>query len=106
MWRYTGVSDVVRVIKAVSAGSAVILASVVLLYRFIAFPRTLFVIEYFLLILFVLGVRFSTRLFHEIGRETEGTAARRYGIIGAGDAGERAVRELRSAGPSAKVAWG
>src|SRR5262249_47185523 len=62
------------------------------------------VIEYFLLILFVLGARFSTRLFHEIGRETEGAAARRYGIIGAGDAGERAVRELRSGGPSAFVA--
>jgi len=104
MWRYTGVSDVVRVIKAVTAGSAVILASVVLLYRFVAFPRTLFVIEYFLLILFLLGVRFSTRLFHEIGREPEGSGARRYGIIGAGDAGERALRELRSGGPSATVA--
>lgn len=104
MWRYTGVSDVVRVIKAVSAGSAVILAAVVLLYRFIAFPRTLFVIEYFLLILFVLGARFSTRLFHEIGREPESAAARRYGIIGAGDAGERALRELRAGGPSSSVA--
>ena len=104
MWRYTGVSDVVRVIKAVSAGSAVILASVVLLYRFIAFPRTLFVIEYFLLILFVLGARFSTRLFHEIGRESESGSARRFGIIGAGDAGERALRELRAGGPSATVA--
>lgn len=103
MWRYTGVSDVVRVIKAVTAGSAVILASVVLLYRFIAFPRTLFVIEYFLLILFVLGVRFSTRLFHEIGREPEGVTSRRYAIIGAGDEGERALRQIRSSGPSASV---
>jgi FlaA1/EpsC-like NDP-sugar epimerase len=77
---------------------------VVLLYRFVAFPRTLFVIEYFLLILFVLGARFSTRLFHEIGRETESGSARRYGIIGAGDAGERVVRELRASGPSATVA--
>jgi UDP-GlcNAc:undecaprenyl-phosphate GlcNAc-1-phosphate transferase len=103
MWRYTGVADVVRVIKAVTAGSAVILAAVVLLYRFIAFPRTLFVIEYFLLILLILGARFSTRLFHEIGREPEGGVARRYGVIGAGDEGERALREIRSAGPSAAV---
>jgi len=103
MWRYTGVSDVIRAIKAVTAGSALILASVVLLYRFIAFPRTLFVIEYFLLILFVLGARFSTRLFHEFGREPQGNAVRRYGIIGAGDAGERALRELRAGGPSSAV---
>ena len=72
MWRYTSVADVVRVIKAVTAGSAIILAAVVLLYRFVAFPRTLFLIEYFLLIVLILGVRFSTRLFHEIGREPHG----------------------------------
>jgi UDP-GlcNAc:undecaprenyl-phosphate GlcNAc-1-phosphate transferase len=104
MWRYTGVTDVVRVIKAVTAGSAVILAAVVLLYRFMAFPRTLFVIEYFLLILFILGARFSTRLFHEIGREPESGASRRYGVLGAGDGGERVLREIRSHGPSATVA--
>jgi UDP-GlcNAc:undecaprenyl-phosphate/decaprenyl-phosphate GlcNAc-1-phosphate transferase len=104
MWRYTGVRDVVRVIKAVSAGSAIILATVVLLYRFVAFPRTLFVIEFFLLITFVLAARFSTRLFHEIGREPESGSTRRYGIIGAGDAGERALREIRAQGPTQTVA--
>jgi UDP-GlcNAc:undecaprenyl-phosphate GlcNAc-1-phosphate transferase len=104
MWRYTGVADVVRVIKAVSTGSAVILAAVVLLYRFVAFPRTVFVIEFFLLIAFVLAARFSTRLFHEIGREPQGGDARRYGIIGAGDDGERALREIRSQGPARLVA--
>jgi UDP-GlcNAc:undecaprenyl-phosphate GlcNAc-1-phosphate transferase len=104
MWRYTGVADVIRVIKAVTAGSAVILAAVVLLYRFIAFPRTLFLIEFFLLITFVLAARFSARLFHEIGREAEGGAARRYGVIGAGDAGERALREIRAQGPTRTAA--
>ncbi|HEX6791621.1 MAG TPA: hypothetical protein VF247_09955 [Candidatus Krumholzibacteria bacterium] len=104
MWRYTGVADVVRVIKAVTAGSAVILAAVVLLYRFIAFPRTLFLIEFFLLITLVLAARFSTRLFHEIGREPESGTARRYGVIGAGDTGERVMREIRAGGPLRTVA--
>jgi UDP-N-acetylmuramyl pentapeptide phosphotransferase/UDP-N-acetylglucosamine-1-phosphate transferase len=103
MWRYTSVSDVVRVIKAVTAGSAIVLAAVVLLYRFVAFPRTLFLIEYFLLIVLILGVRFSTRLFHEIGREPQGASARRYAVIGAGDAGERAAREINSMGPARMV---
>ena len=103
MWRYTSVADVVRVIKAVTAGSAVILAAVVLLYRFVAFPRTLFLIEYLLLISLILGVRFSTRLFHEIGREPQGGAVRRYGVIGAGDDGERLARDIRSQGPSRAV---
>jgi UDP-GlcNAc:undecaprenyl-phosphate GlcNAc-1-phosphate transferase len=104
MWRYTSVADVVRVIKAVTAGSAIILAAVVLLYRFVAFPRTLFLIEYFLLTSLILGVRFSTRLFHEIGREPQGGAVRRYGIIGAGDEAEQLAREIRSQGPSRAVA--
>lgn len=104
MWRYTSVADVVRVIKAVTAGSAIVLAAVVLLYRFVSFPRTIFVIEYFLLILFILGVRFSIRLFHEIGREPQGDAVRRYAVIGAGDAGERLAREINARGPSRTVA--
>ena len=104
MWRYTSVTDVVRVIKAVTTGSAIVLAAVVLLYRFEAFPRTIFVIEYFLLISFILGARFSIRLFHEIGREPQGNAVRRYGVIGAGDAGERLAREINARGPSHTVA--
>jgi UDP-GlcNAc:undecaprenyl-phosphate GlcNAc-1-phosphate transferase len=103
MWRYTSMADVVRVIKAVTAGSAIILAAIVLLYRFVAFPRTLFLIEYFLLTSLILGVRFSTRLFHEIGREPQGDAVRRYGVIGAGDEAERLAREIRAHGPSRAV---
>jgi UDP-GlcNAc:undecaprenyl-phosphate GlcNAc-1-phosphate transferase len=103
MWRYTTTSDVVRVIKAVSVGSAIILAAVVLLYRFVAFPRALFLIEYFLLISLILGVRFSTRLFHEIGREAQGGDARRFAVIGSGDAAERAARELNARGPGHSV---
>ncbi len=103
MWRYTTTGDVVRVIKAVSVGSAIILAAVVLLYRFVAFPRALFLIEYFLLISLILGVRFSTRLFHEIGRENQGGDARRFAVIGSGDAAERAARELNARGPQHSV---
>ncbi|MCI0452785.1 MAG: hypothetical protein L0Z51_10420 [Candidatus Latescibacteria bacterium] len=103
MWRYTSVADVVRVIKAVTAGSAIVLAAVVLLYRFVAFPRALFLIEYFLLIVLILGVRFSARLFHEIGREPQGAFARRYGVIGAGDAAERLARDIKASGPARAV---
>ncbi|HEU4365301.1 MAG TPA: hypothetical protein VFT13_07525, partial [Candidatus Krumholzibacteria bacterium] len=99
MWRYTTTGDVVRVIKAVTVGSAIILAAVVLMYRFVAFPRALFLIEYFLLISFILGTRFSTRLFHEIGREAQGGDARRFAVIGSGDAAERVAREVNARGP-------
>jgi UDP-GlcNAc:undecaprenyl-phosphate GlcNAc-1-phosphate transferase len=96
VYKYTSTADIVRILKAVTTGSAIILTVVVLLYRFVAFPRTLFIIEFFLLTLLVLGSRFSFRLFHEIGKEAHGANARRYGIVGAGDFGERISRELRN----------
>lgn len=96
LWKYTSVSDIVRVIKAVSVGSVIIVTTVVLLYRFESFPRTLFVIEFFLLIMLILGTRFAFRLFYEIGREPRGENVRRYAVIGAGDYGERVSREIRS----------
>jgi UDP-GlcNAc:undecaprenyl-phosphate GlcNAc-1-phosphate transferase len=97
VWKYTSTPDVVRIIKAVTTGSAVILVLLVLFYRFVAFPRSLFVIEYFLLIIGIGGSRFASRLFHEFGREALGGGVRRVGILGAGDYGERLAREIRSA---------
>jgi len=96
VYKYTSTADIVRILKAVTLGSAIIMTAVVLLYRFVAFPRTLFIIEFFLLTLLVLGSRFSFRLFHEIGKEAHGANVRRYGIVGAGDFGERIARELRN----------
>jgi UDP-GlcNAc:undecaprenyl-phosphate GlcNAc-1-phosphate transferase len=96
VYKYTSTADIVRILKAVTLGSAIVLTIVVLLYRFVAFPRTLFVIEFFLLTLLILGSRFSFRLFHEIGKEAHGANVRRFGIVGAGDLGERIARELRN----------
>lgn len=95
MWKYTSTADVLKIIKAVTAGSAIIVMLLVMFYRFIAFPRSLFVIEYFLLILALAGCRFAARLFHEFGKEALGSDARRVAIVGAGDYGERLRREIR-----------
>ncbi|UCG51218.1 MAG: hypothetical protein JSW58_13630, partial [Candidatus Latescibacterota bacterium] len=96
VWKYTSTPDVVRIIKAVTAGSVIILTLLVFFYRFVAFPRSLFIIEYFLLILAICGSRFASRLFHEFGREAVGEHAKRVAIIGAGDYGERLLREIRN----------
>lgn len=97
VWKYTSTEDLLRIIKAVTVGSAVILASVVLLYRFVAFPRSLFLIEYVLLIVTIGGARFAFRVFHEFGKEAHGAGVRRVAIIGAGDLADRRMRELKLA---------
>ena len=96
MWKYTSTPDIVRIIKAVTAGTALMVILMVLAYRFVDIPRSLVVIEYFLLILALTGSRFANRLFHEFGREAVGASVRRVAIIGAGDYGERLGREIRN----------
>lgn len=101
VWKYTSTPDVLRIVKAVTTGSAIIVTLLVLFYRFVSFPRSLFVIEYVLLIIALGGTRFASRLFHEFGKEASGSGVRRVGIIGAGDYGERVGREIRNAGAGA-----
>jgi UDP-GlcNAc:undecaprenyl-phosphate GlcNAc-1-phosphate transferase len=95
MWKYTSTPDIVKLIKAVTVGSAVILMLLVFFYRFVAFPRSMFVIEYFLLIVGLAGTRFASRLFHEFGKEAAVSDAKRVAILGAGDVGEQLLREIR-----------
>jgi hypothetical protein len=97
VWKYTGIQDLLKIIKAVTTGSAIILALVVLLYRFVAFPRSLFVVEYILLIISLGGVRFAYRVFHEFGKEAHSSAAKRVAIIGAGDFADQIARGIKNA---------
>ena len=98
VWKYTSTPDIVKIVKAVTVGSAVTLMLLVFFYRFEAFPRSMFVMEYFLLILGLAGMRFASRLFHEFGNDVSVANAERVAIVGAGDAGERLAREIRSTG--------
>jgi UDP-GlcNAc:undecaprenyl-phosphate GlcNAc-1-phosphate transferase len=98
VWKYTSTPDIVRIIKAVTVGSAVILMLLVFFYRFKAFPRSMFVMEYFLLILGLAGTRFASRLFHEFGKDAAVSNANRVAIVGAGDEGEQLLREVRTTG--------
>jgi UDP-GlcNAc:undecaprenyl-phosphate GlcNAc-1-phosphate transferase len=95
VWKYTSTEDLLRIIKAVTVGSAIILTCVVLLYRFVAFPRSLFVIEYFLLIVTIGGARFAFRVFHEFGKEAHGAGVQRIAVLGAGDRADRRMREIK-----------
>ena len=95
-WRYADIFDLFDVIKAVSLGSLLSVLTLVFVYRFVGFSRSLFVIDWLLLILMAGGVRLLTRGFKESFThfgEKNGTRAL---IIGAGDAGELLLRELRN----------
>ena len=94
VWRYSGLSDVLTLFRAVSLGS--ILSSLALLYlwRFKGYSRAALIIDWMLSFLAVGGARVVERLLDEW---IHAAAATRLPvlIIGAGDIGERVLRYLK-----------
>ena len=111
MWRYTSISDLLNIIKAATASSLLITIFIAFKMRFIGYPRSVFIIDWFLTILFIAGFRLLVRLFFErLAREKSIKSmsqqfvslfkrypknVKRLLIIGAGDCGEKILREIR-----------
>ena len=94
VWRHFGLMDGVVFAKGVLLGTLINVASIVYLYRFENYSRSIFVIYSALLVLGLGGTRASFRLISEFAqrRRHEG---RRLVIYGVGDGAATAVRELR-----------
>ena len=104
MWRYAGISDLWRLLKA-SLFSTLIIGIIFLLFsQFRGISRAVFVLDGVLTFLFIGGIRLFVRLIYHretLKRDTSPNIFRRSKekgrpivIIGAGDAGEKALREL------------
>jgi FlaA1/EpsC-like NDP-sugar epimerase len=96
LWRYVSIKDLTRIIKAVSVSSiAFILIDVFLLTDNV--PRSIYVLDYMLTIALFSGVKCSIRLFRETFRPMLAPpSGKRTLIIGAGDAGEIALRQMET----------
>ncbi len=111
MWRYTGITDLWNIIKAVSLSSLIMASLILFIHGFSGFARSIFIIDWTLTILFVSGYRVSVRLFFWLGSGDNSariSTARLFNfsrnakpqgknllIIGAGDCGEHIYREIR-----------
>jgi len=111
MWRFTSVTDLVDIIKSVSMSTLIIIVWIVLIYRYKNVPRSVVFIDWGFNILAVSGVRLGIRLFFQkyvptnpiqslapisgfverIRRVTN----KRLLIIGAGNCGEKILREIQ-----------
>ena len=108
MWRYTSLVDFLNVVKATLVSSGIIILTLLFIYRFEGFPRSVFVLDWILSFIFIGGIRVGIRfllwekerglhfLFHNpfSPKEME-RLKKRLVIIGAGDAGEKILREIR-----------
>jgi UDP-GlcNAc:undecaprenyl-phosphate GlcNAc-1-phosphate transferase len=95
VWRYISVRDMLDIVKAVLLSSFVILSFIVLSSRFEGFSRSVFIIDAVFTLLLIGGSRGLLRVLREY-LENYRRGGRRVFIIGAGDAGELVLREIRN----------
>ena len=95
LWRYASIQDAVEIFKAVTLSSILAVAAVLFLRQFAPIPRSVFVLDWFLLVAFLSASRLVWRVYREIyvvGRHCEGPATL---IVGAGEAGSLLLKEIR-----------
>jgi FlaA1/EpsC-like NDP-sugar epimerase len=112
LWKYSTLEDLIIIIQAVSVGSILVFISTFFYdgfisiskeyFRFFLIPRTVLIIDWFLLIIMIGGSRLVWRMwrekkqFEDVGREAPKTRAL---IFGAGDKGVYLLKHLRSGSP-------
>ena len=97
-WRYVSMSDLIGIFKANALATLVITAVFVFYNRFEGIPRSVIALDGIICFLLIGGVRFATRAWREnyLPLTARPAAdAKRLLVIGAGNAGQAIVRELR-----------
>jgi UDP-GlcNAc:undecaprenyl-phosphate GlcNAc-1-phosphate transferase len=97
VWRYTTFDDLVRMVKAVTLGTLIMVVTFSFIFRFEAFPRAVFIIDWFILTVFLAGSRIATRWFHELPSNEEVTG-RRVAIGATGPVAEVILHEIKQVG--------
>ncbi|MEA2014745.1 MAG: nucleoside-diphosphate sugar epimerase/dehydratase [Thermodesulfobacteriota bacterium] len=101
MWRYTSLTDIKSVFKATVFSSVIMVLTILFFYRFQGYSRSVYVLDLVFTFLLVGGVRVLIRLIFTgnyslplIFKQHRESPAKRLLIIGAGDAGEKVLREI------------
>ncbi|MGE0084852.1 MAG: polysaccharide biosynthesis protein [Desulfococcaceae bacterium] len=99
MWRYAGISDLLRLFKATVFSTLAMVSAMVFIQRFAGYSRAVFLLDGCFTFLFAGGLRFGIRLFFRRKNAVNGDNVsvgnqRPVFIIGAGSTGEMTIREI------------
>jgi len=94
-WRYVGMSDLLDIIKAVLTSSIVFMILIMFVFR-AEYPRSVFLIDAFICVTFLGGVRFALRAFREATRLPPRDTAHNVLIYGATEIGVEILKEIRT----------
>lgn len=93
LWRYTSIWDLQNIMGGVLTSTVVFYGWVHWVMGISSYPRSIFAIDAILLIGFLAGMRLSSRVLRD---KSIFQNRRKVLIIGAGDSGERVVREMKT----------
>ena len=94
IWQFVSMRDCIIYVKAVTLGTVLSVLTILVLYRFEAYSRTLFIIYWMILLLLVMASRFSYRLIGEMTARNSVASGKRTLIYGAGAGGQLVLREI------------
>ncbi|MDY6826340.1 MAG: nucleoside-diphosphate sugar epimerase/dehydratase [Bacillota bacterium] len=101
VWRYASIDELMLIVIAVTAGLA---GTFVYSYFFGMLPRSVYIIAWVLLIIFIGGSKLAVRLLADyFSRRRAGGSQRNALIVGAGEAGILVARELKKHQPAVEL---
>jgi FlaA1/EpsC-like NDP-sugar epimerase len=94
LWRYSSVDDLLKIVYTSTAGSLLFFMWVRYFYGDTSYPRSIYVLDWMLIIMISGGTRLFIRVFRDyLAAEPSG---KKILLIGAGDAGEMIVRDMKN----------
>lgn len=108
-WRYVGINDFCNIVGAIITAESILMVLILLSFPwffqflqssyFSGFPRSIFLIDGVVSLLFASGIRISKRLYLEVIRKKHyGARGKRTIIIGADNIGEMIIRDIARQG--------
>ncbi len=97
MWRFSGMRDLISLVQAVTISSGLAMTLLFLAFRLEEYPRSVFIIDWFVVLVLAGGSRFGYRLSREGWMKPAGGShgsAKNVLIVGAGRSGEMLLREI------------
>jgi FlaA1/EpsC-like NDP-sugar epimerase len=95
LWRYASLQDAIEIFKVISISSVMAVFTVMYLHYFSYFPRSIFLLDWFLLFFMVSSSRLIWRIYRETYYVPLAGKGRKALIVGAGDAGSMLLKEMR-----------
>ncbi|MBI2321385.1 MAG: hypothetical protein HYU88_04665, partial [Chloroflexi bacterium] len=94
VWRYASVGDLLTVVRATVLGSLLSVLAVLAVFQFELFSRSVFVIDWLLLAVLMVGARLFLTALRDWAARLPRAGARRVLIVGADDRGALTVQTL------------